>query len=286
MVLAAACWLGAPGFGYAAQGAASPQNPRPDANDLVRRVMAREVERVRPDSSRWMYRLRKQSQSGAQTRELLETDFGLVARTVEINDRPLTADERRRDDQRLARLLSNPGEQRRRQREQEEDRERVMKLLRALPDAFFYEYEGREMDTYGPALRLKFYPNPRFVPPSRETQIYRSMKGTLWIDESAQRLLRLDASLFKDLKIGWGIIGHLDRGGRLKLEQSRIADQRWEVTSMRLDLTGRALLFKPIRIQQEQSLSRFQRVPGNLTLAEGIALLRRRDQPQSHATAP
>ena len=47
----------------------------------------------------------------------------------------------------------------------------------------------------GPAWRLSFMPNEKFIPPDREAQVYHGMAGELWIDCAQKRMSRLDAHL-------------------------------------------------------------------------------------------
>jgi hypothetical protein len=46
---------------------------------------------------------------------------------------------------------------------------------------------------------------------------------------------------------------------------------------MHLSFTGKALFFKKLNIQSDESSSDFRPVPGNLTFAQGIELLKKQD---------
>ena len=91
------------------------------------------------------------------------------------------------------------------------------------------------------------------------------------------RVVRIDASLIQDATLGWGFLARLYKGGRFTLEQSLLPDGNWETTSMTLDFTGKAFLFKTIRIKQKQSITDFRPAPAELSLAEGIELLKKQD---------
>ncbi|MGH9554503.1 MAG: hypothetical protein ACRD2Y_01655, partial [Terriglobales bacterium] len=99
----------------------------------------------------------------------------------------------------------------------------------------------------------------------------------IWIHQQDRRIARLDAALVEDVKLGWGLVATLHKGGRFRLEQSKQPGGRWEISQMTLDFTGRAFLFKSLKIKQEQSISNVRRVPDNLSLAQGIELLRKQD---------
>jgi len=250
--------------------------PTETAQELVRKVIARELaEGEKPRA--YIYRLRREARDGSWTRDILDTRDGLVSRLVASNDSPPTAEERAKDDRRLEKLLAHPEEQRKRKQRQKEDAEQVRKLLRAIPDAFLYEHDGTEPGPRGQLARLKFRPNPEFDPPSRETIIYKGMEGTMVVEPRDLRLVRIDSSLVENVTLGWGLLARLNKGGRITLEQSLLPDGEWETTRMTLDFTGKAFLFKTIRIKQRQTITDFRPAPANLSLAEGIELLKKQN---------
>lgn len=250
--------------------------PTETAQELVRKVIARELaDGEKPRA--YIYRLRREAAEGSWTRDILDTRDGLVSRLVGSNDRPPTAEERAKDDRHLEKLLANPEEQRKRKQRQKEDAEQVRKLLRALPDAFLFEQDGTEPGPRGELARLKFRPNPDFHPPSRETIIYKGMEGTMVVEPRDLRLVRIDSSLVESVTLGWGLLARLNKGGRFTMEQSLLPDGEWETTRMTLDFTGKAFLFKTIRIKQKQTITDFRPAPANLSLAEGIELLKKQN---------
>ena len=252
--------------------------PAESAQDLVRKVIARELE-AEEKPARYIYRLRREGPGGSWIRDIVDTRDGLVSRLVALNGQPLTAEERAQDDRRLEKLLANHEEQRKRQQRQKQDAEQTRRLLRVLPDAFLYDYDGAEPGPHGELLRLKFRRNPKFDPPSRETVIYKGMEGTMVVEPRDLRVVRIDASLVQDATLGWGLLARLNKGGRFTLEQSLLPDGNLVTTGMTLDFTGKAFLFKTIRIKQKQSISNFRPAPIGLSLAEGIELLRKQDSP-------
>jgi hypothetical protein len=265
-------------------GAAQTSAPAPaeNAQELVRRVIDRELaEQEKP--GRYIYRLRREGPegSGSTTRDLVDTRDGLVSRLIATNDQPATAEERVRDDRRLEKLLADTEAQPKHRERQKEDAEKVRGLIRAMPDAFFYEYDGIEPGPHGELVRLKFRRNPKFDPPTREAIIFKGMEGTALVELRDLRVVRIDATLIEDATLGWGLLARLNKGGRFTLEQSLLPDGEWVTTRMTLDFTGKAFLFKTIRIKQKQAITDFRPAPANLSLAEGIELLKKQGAPMA-----
>jgi hypothetical protein len=246
------------------------------AQELVRRTIANE-DKASKERLRFLYRLRTETpKAGAITKELVETNDGAVARLIAVSDRPPTSEERQKDDERLQKLASDPQARDAKRKQQKEDEERTTRMLKALPDAFVYEYDGFEPGKDGQQLfRLKFKPNPKYDPPNRELQVYQGMEGTMLIDPGDERLVKIAAHLFKGVNFGWGILGHLDPGGQFEVEQSHVGGDRWEVTQMRLHFTGKILLFKNLSINEHETAFDYRGAPDNLSFVQGIEFLKK-----------
>ncbi len=268
-------WL--PAIGYVASLAEEPQT----AIALVRATVANEMAAGNDDASglKHMFRDRKNTPQGSQTRIYVETRDGMAGMTVAYNDRPLTPQQMQDEEGRLAGLVSNPEQLRRKQREQKEDADRTLRIMRAMPDAFLYEYDGTvpglgTMGREGVSLvRLKFRPNPAYRPPSHVEQVLVGMSGVILIDPQLHRIAEIDGTLLQPVSFGWGILGHLDRGGHFLVNQTDVGDDCWELSRMSLTFTGKILLFKSIAIRSDEVFSNFRRVPNDTTFAQGVKLL-------------
>ncbi len=246
----------------------------PSANDLVREAIKNELKDN--SSTYYMYRLIKKKPDGSEMREVIQTKGITIARLVALNDKPLSSEQQDKEDKRLERLLNDADYLRSKQKEQREDDQRTRRMLEALPDAFLYEYKGIEQRPEGEVVVLAFKPNPNYQPPSREQQVYRGMEGTLEIALPTRRVALIKAKLFRDVNFGWGILGHLDQGGEFLVAQARVHDQHWEPTRMVLNFSGKVLLFKPLKIRQDQTSTAFQPVP-EMSVAQALEFLKKRD---------
>ncbi|MCU1284509.1 MAG: hypothetical protein JWO13_859 [Acidobacteriales bacterium] len=248
-----------------------------DPQKLVKAAVANEVKSTEQQTDFWMYRLDKENKSGTKVQDMVETKDGIVARLITVNGRPLTAEERAVDDQRLATFATNPDDQKRKREDQKKDQDKSMALVRALPDALLYEYAGIDVIDGRQTVRLNFKPNPSFKTTTRETIAFRATEGTMWIDQQEQRILRLDATLTHDIKIGWGILGHIDKGGKLFLQQQYLAPGKWRINKLITKATGQAFIFKSITLKQRQSATNFRPVPATLSIGDAVNLLKKQE---------
>jgi len=252
------------------QKSASAETPLPsDANQLVREMVQRELDAENNDHSHWRYRLHKEDDVNAQDRDVIETKEGSLARTLLINGRPLTPEQRQKDEERMKKLVDDPNERAKRERRAKQDEEKAKELLKAIPDAFVFKYAGMD----GNLTLLTFSPNPHYSPPTRELMVYHAMTGKLWVDRNAMRLAMIEGRLVEDVKFGWGLLGHLDKGGTFKVIQQKVAEDHWDQVFLDINMTGRAIIFKTLNIKQKQILSNFRRVPDDLTIARAYEML-------------
>jgi hypothetical protein len=249
-------------------------------SELVRRAVANEI-KTNTQGPKYMCRQRKETPDGSQTKLMVETRDAMVGMVVANNDQPLSQEQRRAEYGRIERFVNEPGELDRKRRQEKESAERINLILKALPDAFLYEYDGTETGRPGVGksgnqlLRLKFRPNPKYDPPSHVEQVLTGMQGVVLVDAQKQRIARIDGTLFKDVAFGWGILGHLDRGGHFQVDQADVRDDdNWTIARMDLAFTGKVLLFKSINVKSTEIYGDFRPVPADLTFAQGVQLLK------------
>ncbi len=232
-----------------------PANPR----DLIKNAIENQLEETtHPELSAWREKDIKPKQT--TVKQMVETPQGVIGRIISIDGKPLSPDQAAKEDARVNRLL-DPDQMRAKEKDQKEDEQRTIKLLRSIPDAFIFTYAGQEAAPNGDTLvNITFTPKPDFDPPTREALVFEGMKGTIVVDANALRLAKIDGTLFRDVNIGWGIIGHLDKGGRFIVEQAEVYPKHWDQTHMVLDFTGKALFFKTIRIKEDSTAWDFKPV--------------------------
>ena len=248
--------------------------------ELVRAAVTKEVAAAHDTAIKFMFRSRKQTPKGLENKIYVESNEALVTRVVGQNDQRLGPHEERVEDDQLAALVNNPDQLLKKQARDRQEVEHTLCILKALPDAFHFEYAGTEDSASGlgkagdKLVRLKFAPNPSYVPPTRVEQILQGMEGYLLIDPRTERLARVDGTLFKDVTFGWGIFGRLDKGGHFLVQKADVGEGFWEITEMSLNFTGKILLIKSLSIVSEEVFSDFQRLPDNVPFAEGVEMLK------------
>lgn len=242
--------------------------PTLKANDLLREAVANEKHSGEGDYYAWMDRVQKPH--GSVTKLMVNTPHGVLARTVAFNDKPLTSEERHQDDERVNRLL-DPGKMRDKTKKQHEDQQHIERVLYAISDAFHCEYADAGLESR--TRRLECSPNSGFSAPNYESQVLQGMKTMILIDREEKRITRLEGTLFKDVTFGWGVLGRLNRGGRIELTQSRVAGKHWGITLVKLAFDGRLMIVKPLHIEETETSWDYRPVPA-MPVAQALEYLR------------
>jgi len=256
----------------------------PSPHELVRKTVWNELKNANDASEpKFMFRSRKENGQGSQTKLFIETKDATAGLVIAVNDKPLSAEQQRAEEERIERFVNDPSELRKKRKQEKEDADRTLQIVKALPDAFLFEPDGTEAGTQsvGKAgdelIRLKFRPNPQYSPPTHVEQVLTGMQGIVLIDTRLNRLAKIDGTLFRDVGFGWGILGHLDRGGHFLVSQGDVGNGHWDVTHMSLSFTGKVLLFRNLKIQSDEVFSDFRPVAQNLTFAQGVDLLKKQE---------
>lgn len=248
----------------------------PDPTALVRRAVQHRIDSAKTHHP-LEYLIRRIDNRHDTTKLIIETSDGNVARLVAIGGKPLTPEADKAELKRLDNLASHPELQEHRRRNEQKDADRVTHLLSELPEAFLYTLEGSVPCASVQCFRLTFKPNPHFSPPDLESNILRGVAGELWIDQSLERLVRLDTRFISDVDFGFGIIGKISKGGDVLLEQTNIGDNDWELTNLRIHVSGKALLVRSFNYNVHEQTSHFAQVPPNLHYRDAISMLKSYD---------
>ena len=240
---------------------------------LINRALANELRAAQDSMHPMSYTLHKITPHLTITKQIVETKDGDVARLTSQFDKPLSVAAEQQEETRLDTLLSNPGMQHHRKLSEDADTARALKVLRALPYAFYYQYAGPTDSPLGKVEEFTFKPNPNFSAPDLETQALTEMSGEVLVDAAQERVTRLDARLDQDVDFGWGILGRLNKGGWIRIDQADVGGNRWRIVHFKMQMRGR-VVFKTRVFDTSEDESGFTPVPQGTSYRQAIQMLR------------
>ena len=196
----------------------------------------------------------------------IETVDGRLHRLLSVDGHEPSPSERKQNDERLRDLMQNPRARLELKKNSAADEKLLTDLLRVLPDAFLFEDQG----TQGSFEKLAFSPNPTYKPRTNEEKVLHAMSGVVLIDLDEKRLAGISATLTQQVDFGYGLIGHLRKGGTVDVNRLRLAPGIWKTSSFRIDIKGRFIFFKTIDKQQEEVHSAFKSVASGTTTLQAL----------------
>ncbi len=110
------------------------------------------------------------------------------------------------------------------------------------------------------AIVFTFTPKPDAEPETREGRIAKSFSGSIWVDEVAREVIRIDAKAVDTISFGFGLVARLNEGSTVTLHRQPIENGLWLPTSIRFAGEGRALLLRKLNVDQRIEWSEYKKV--------------------------
>ena len=249
-----------------------PADP-PTAEELVRAVVANELS-DREKLRKWICLVEKREAKQTLTEVQVETKDGPLFRLLAIDGTALNFIQRQQDDARIGKLMKDPRPLLKLKQAENEDELKLQTLLGLIPQAFVFDFDGVEDNL----LRVKFRPNPGYVPPTYEARVIHSLAGIILIDSKQTRLARISGQLMNQVNFGFGLLGRID-SGTLEFERVEVGPQQWKTALINIHFSGRAVIFKTINKDQYERRSDFSVVSSDLSLSDARDLLITRTLP-------
>lgn len=227
--------------------ASQPQGSDQSALEEVRQAVSAELQANQTDKSIWVYRENNITPEKNAVYTSIETPQGTLRKLIELNGHPLSPQATANETRRIQNYVNDPSAQAKARRAAAHDGAQAEELLKMLPNAFLWT-KGADN---GDLETLNFRPNPDFDPPDMQSRVLGIMVGQMIISKDSHRIRTLRGKLSDDIRIGWGILGKLDRGGTFDVERRMVGDGYWQITETHVHIGGHALIFHTIGQQED-----------------------------------
>ena len=259
--------------------------PLPDVGVLMREVEAhqrtdeaalkdyiyRSVETAEEDDGR----------GGVKKREVRVYDHfwlqGVPVRKLLSKDgRPLSADELKKEDERIDKDVAKAKERRERndakgkQTSPRGDEEVTVSRwleLGAFRNARRVEIGGRE------TIAVDYAGDPKAKTRNRMEDMIRDLEGTVWVDESDKAIVKLEGRFVNAFKIGGGLLVSVRKDTRFAMEQRRVNGEVWLPAWIEGHGAARVMLFLNLNGSVRVDNSDFRKFKGSATLLPGVGVV-------------
>ncbi len=184
----------------------------------------------------------------SRTSEILEIYGEPVERLTAKDDKPLSADEAKKEDRKIQKIIDkrkNESEEDRRKRLEKEEkaREEDRKFVLEIADAFNFRLVGSEMFDGRDTWVLEGEPRPGYEPKQRDARMLSKFKGRVWIDKSEAQWVKLDITAIDTISFGF-VLARIHKGTRVLVELTHVNDEVWLPKRVQLHFDARVALFK------------------------------------------
>jgi len=233
------------------------ERPLPDIPALLRDVARnqRALEDLRKLYTCHLSEEEDKMNAGGQVKSRTRKDYDVfyigqeqVLHLLAKDGKPLAGQEKKDEDDRFnkhydklkkqqAELVANPQKQ----AKQEQDEEaQLSDFLRAenFTNPRRQIFRGQEV------IAFDFAGNPGYKPNKLIERIIQKVSGTMWVDEPAREIVRLEGSFAESAKVGGGLLGSVQKGSNFVFEQDKINGEIWLPSYAEAHVAGRILVVK------------------------------------------
>ena len=192
-----------------------------------------------------------------RTSEVLQIYGEDVERLTAKDDKPLSLDEAKKEDEKIQKIIdkrrSESEEDRRKRLEREEkNREEDRKFVLEIADAFNFRLLGSEAIDGRDTWVFEGEPHPGYEPRHRDAKMLSKFKGRVWIDKTEAQWVKLDITAIDTISVGF-VLARIHKGTHLIIELTRVNDEVWLPKRVQLHFDARLVLFKSYDDDVEQT---------------------------------
>jgi hypothetical protein len=237
---------------------AAANRPLPDIADLLKAVDANQkaietlVGQYTCDKTEERFDLDSHGvvkSKGVREYNVFYLDGDEVDRLVKKDGRALDAAEEQKENDHIQKVVNEYEKKQARKAEQPHDRVEVKRKSDDVQISDFLRIDHftnprRETFRGHEVIVFDFEPDPSYKPASMVESFLHDLTGAVWIDEQARDVVRLEAYLAGNFKVGGGLLASLKKGSAFTFEQSKINEEVWLPSSLEAHVNARLLLLK------------------------------------------
>lgn len=230
-----------------------------ELRDLVRRAMENDLENYKKQKDLTHIEREKidhldsngnVKKSETSTKEILILYGDRMEHMIERDDKPLSPEERRKEDAKFDKEVEklekeSPEQRQKRIAKYEEESKKGREFVREVSNAFDFKLVGEEMVNGRPAYVISADPRRDYRPNSREGKILSKTRGKVWIDIASTHWVKLDVEFTDTMSFGW-FLARVRPGTRVHVEQGLFRDEIWVPNNLTFKLDARIGVFKQL----------------------------------------
>jgi hypothetical protein len=199
----------------------------------------------------------------SRTREVLEVYGEPVERLIAKDDKPLSAGEAKKQDDKIQKIIDkrkdeSESDRRKRLEKEEKQRQEARKFVLEIADAFEFRLVGSEELNGSDTWVIEAEPRPGYEPKERSTRMLSKFKGRVWIDKAEGQWVKLDITAIDTISVGWFLV-RVHKGAHIVAEQTKVNDEVWLPKHLAVQVDARLALFKRVNEDIEETFRDYKK---------------------------
>jgi hypothetical protein len=191
----------------------------------------------------------------SKTYEVMELYGAEVHRLVAKDDKPLSGDAARKEEERVQKVVArrtseDEKERERREERSEKRREEDRQFVREVANAYNSRLTGTESLDGRETYVIDAEPRPGYQPHLKEARILPKFRFRAWIDKNEAEWKKVDIQCIDTVSFGL-VVARLHKGSCVVFGQTRVNDEVWLPQHMAVKLDARVALLKEFNIEQD-----------------------------------
>jgi hypothetical protein len=195
------------------------------------------------------------SSSDTRTYEVMEIYNEQVRRLTAKDDKPLSAKDAGKEDQKIQKVIDkrkneSDSQREKRLKEEEKEREENREFVKEIADAYDFKLAGIETLDGRETYVIDGEPRPGFEPKRKEAKILPKFRFRVWIDRAENQWVKLDAQCIDTVSFGL-FLARIHKGSRIVIDTTRVNDEVWLPRHVAVHVDVRLALLKNFNVEQE-----------------------------------
>ncbi|MGA7239493.1 MAG: hypothetical protein WBY44_27675 [Bryobacteraceae bacterium] len=182
----------------------------------------------------------------AKSYQVMMIDGSTYNKLIALNGQPLSPKQAAEEERKLAdetnrRRGESAAARQKRVAQYQRERRQDHALMGEMVKGFDFKLAGEDTVDGRRCFVLDATPKTGYNPPTRETRVLTSMRGTMWIDMQAYQWVKVHAEVFRPVAFGL-FIATVKPGTQFTLEQKPMRGNLWLPSHFSMAVNARVLL--------------------------------------------
>ena len=198
-----------------------------------------------------------------RTYDVLEIYNEQVRRLTSKDDKPLSAKDAGKEDEKIQKIIDkrkneSESDREKRLKREEKEREDDRRFVTEVADAYNFTLVGMESLDGRETYVIDAEPRPGFEGKSREAKILPKFRFRVWIDRAENQWVKLDAECIDTVSFGL-FLARIHKGSRILIDTTRVNDEVWLPRHVAVHVDVRVALLKNFNVEQDVTYTDYKK---------------------------